>query len=578
MDIFNVRLIKSNWSKIFLAVFAMIFVFSCNKEEPVVIEDPVASFQFEVDTENFLKVVFTNFSQKASSYDWDFGDGNSSTEESPSHTYEAAGTYTVSLTAKNSEGKSSVKDESITITDPNAQLTLLAGQDSKTWYLLREGIALGIGPEANSNIWWSFGGVTPLGDRPCILDDSYTFSRDGSVDINTGGTVFIDAIANGGWKESEGCWDESDSDVWSHETTGEDVSDFANGGDYTYNLDNATGVLTIDGLGAYIGLSVKTNAGDNYLPVNNKTYTVLNFVDGDGVDSLNLALEGEGFSWNFYLVSYDNISDLPALPTAEPSAGFDFTKEELTVTFINQSNNSTSYSWDFGDGNSSMEENPVHTYGAAGDYDVTLIASDDNGNESMVTKMLSVSSAVFTTSVMSSEEGKVWRLAGEGSYKVGPGPQNGEWWPGIDADGVITRACQMDDEFIFKGPDSMIINVGDEVWAEAYMGGMDACMATSDLVAPFDAYSGGGFTFELMEADGDTPAKVKVIGTGAYIGFNKALNGAELPNDGTGTPAVEVVYDVVGYTNTTVKEEVVLAIDYVGDGCCYWTITIESLK
>ncbi len=44
-------------------------------------------------------VFFTNLSNGADSYHWDFGDGNSSTEMNPQHVYENAGTYTVTLRA-----------------------------------------------------------------------------------------------------------------------------------------------------------------------------------------------------------------------------------------------------------------------------------------------------------------------------------------------------------------------------------------------------------------------------------------------------------------------------------------------
>jgi gliding motility-associated-like protein len=46
-------------------------------------------------------IAFTNLSGGASGYLWDFGDGNSSTAVSPTHTYAAPGTYTVTLTAIN---------------------------------------------------------------------------------------------------------------------------------------------------------------------------------------------------------------------------------------------------------------------------------------------------------------------------------------------------------------------------------------------------------------------------------------------------------------------------------------------
>lgn len=52
-----------------------------------------------------LPVQFTDLSTNTpSSWLWDFGDGGASTEQNPSHTYGAAGTYTVKLTATNAAG------------------------------------------------------------------------------------------------------------------------------------------------------------------------------------------------------------------------------------------------------------------------------------------------------------------------------------------------------------------------------------------------------------------------------------------------------------------------------------------
>ncbi len=63
----------------------------------------VPDFTFEVST---LDVVFTDASILAVSHSWDFGDGNSSTEVNPSHTYAADGTYDVTLTTTNEAGVS----------------------------------------------------------------------------------------------------------------------------------------------------------------------------------------------------------------------------------------------------------------------------------------------------------------------------------------------------------------------------------------------------------------------------------------------------------------------------------------
>ena len=53
---------------------------------------------------NNLDVDFTNASQDSDTWFWDFGDGNTSTDENPSHTYTEIDTFTVCLIATNAEG------------------------------------------------------------------------------------------------------------------------------------------------------------------------------------------------------------------------------------------------------------------------------------------------------------------------------------------------------------------------------------------------------------------------------------------------------------------------------------------
>jgi len=64
--------------------------------------------------------------------------------------------------------------------------------------------------------------------------------------------------------------------------------------------------------------------------------------------------------------------------TANPTSG----DAPLTVNFTDQSNNNpTSWEWDFGDGSSSIEQNPSHTYNEMGSYDVSLTATNQDGSE-----------------------------------------------------------------------------------------------------------------------------------------------------------------------------------------------------
>lgn len=140
-----------------LLIVPLFMISSCKEDVPVEPVVPVSSFQFEVDATNFLQVTFSNFSQNATSYVWDFGDQvGTSTDESPVYIYTASGTYTVKLTATDAAGESAESTKDITITDPDEALTLLAGSVSKTWKLVRDGSAIGIGPDAaNWNTWWA---------------------------------------------------------------------------------------------------------------------------------------------------------------------------------------------------------------------------------------------------------------------------------------------------------------------------------------------------------------------------------------------------------------------------------------
>lgn len=81
---------------------------------------PISSFSAISDTETPLKVLFTNTTTIATSYDWDFGDGQSSTEKNPTHTYAAPGIYTVTLTSDNDGQIHSITQ---TVTLPTAQFS-----------------------------------------------------------------------------------------------------------------------------------------------------------------------------------------------------------------------------------------------------------------------------------------------------------------------------------------------------------------------------------------------------------------------------------------------------------------------
>ena len=77
---------------------------------------PSAGFSFEAEG---LAVSFTNESGDVNddivSYSWDFGDGTTSTEESPSHIYAATGAYEVTLVVTDSEGQTDTTTQTVSV-------------------------------------------------------------------------------------------------------------------------------------------------------------------------------------------------------------------------------------------------------------------------------------------------------------------------------------------------------------------------------------------------------------------------------------------------------------------------------
>lgn len=294
------------WSLILTLAFAC-------EEDPVEAEKPTASFQYEVSETDFLTVTFENFSQNFESSEWDFGDGSEvSTEENPVHTYEAAGTYDVTLTVTSSSGETAERTESVEVTDPlEAQRTLI-GENGKTWQLLADAStglnAIQVGPASRNEIWFAVGGtanevVDPC-IRACIFDDTWTFNTDGTYTFENNG----DFWAEGGiWPEEQvGCFDTTVDGSFTG-ANGQDLSGW-NSGTHDFNYDPNNETLTING--GFIGLSKAATNQEVTEPQESVTYTVTKLVDAD-VDTLVLETnleEAEGY-WQFTLVSYDNPAD-----------------------------------------------------------------------------------------------------------------------------------------------------------------------------------------------------------------------------------------------------------------------------
>ncbi len=82
-------------------------------------KDPISYFTVDKDVVYVGDIItFTNASADADSYYWDFGDGATSTEENPKHSYDKAGSYKVVLIAETKK-KASTYNTTITVKRPN---------------------------------------------------------------------------------------------------------------------------------------------------------------------------------------------------------------------------------------------------------------------------------------------------------------------------------------------------------------------------------------------------------------------------------------------------------------------------
>ena len=96
-----------------------------------------------------------------------------------------------------------------------------------------------------------------------------------------------------------------------------------------------------------------------------------------------------------------------------PVADFSYSIDMADVTFINNSQNASSFYWDFGDSSFSTDINPVHTYASAADYVVLLKALNENCGDSSLSKSIKITDLL------------VDNINYINSVKIFPNPSNG---------------------------------------------------------------------------------------------------------------------------------------------------------
>ncbi len=384
--------------------------------------NPNTNFSYSM---NGRTVSFANLSTNSISYSWNFGDGNSSTATNPSHTYNSDGSFIATLTATNSCGSIPNFKTLIISTPPSANFTA-----SPTTGCAPLQVAFTNTSSANTNsLSWSFPGGTPAtstANNPIVQYPSpgtYSVMLTAMNSVGSHTTSKTNYITAGG----------KPSSIFTYTSSGRSVS-FANNStnadSYSWNFGDGNSSSAINPTHTFaqdenytVTLSTSNSCGTSTYStsVSIATMPEANFSASatSGCSPFQVSFQNQSSSnatswlWSFPggspssstdknpVVWYQGAGTFQVSLTAtnatgsnsvsksnfisvgnKPIADFSYTINGRKVSLINVSTNATSYSWTFGDGNTSQTQQPQHTFELDGTYLITLTAYNNCGSSS----------------------------------------------------------------------------------------------------------------------------------------------------------------------------------------------------
>ncbi len=317
---------------------AQIDTYTLNKSVPT---PPVAAFSgTPLSGLAPLEVTFTDESTNSpTSWSWDFGDGNTSTVQNPAHTYSVPGTYTVSLEATNGDGSDT--ETKVDYVDAQASTTMFFAQSETTNEGSTSGSYTDTYTDDNNFEVLTEGETNGKPDnRTSLLDHRWTFNL--SAGIST--LFYVSAYRD----------DNTDNDDFAFEMSTDNVS--------------FSPLLTVDG-------SVETSY---QVPLTSSPGGTIYVRVRDTNRNRGARSKDKIYVDQMYFETLNGAAAPIAGFSADPTSG----GAPLQVQFTDLSSFApTSWSWDFGDGNTSTEQNPTHTYASVDTYDVSLTVTNTYGSD-----------------------------------------------------------------------------------------------------------------------------------------------------------------------------------------------------
>lgn len=310
---------------------------------------PAAAFTADttINCQPPLTVRFQNASTGAGSYQWNFGDGGTSTEANPSHTYTTYGNFRVTLVVTNESGCTDTYrlPRSVFISKPVIDFTLVP---EKGCAPLPVSFSPNVtAPDPVVSYLWDFGdGTTAAGGRP-----SHTYTAPGMYTVKltvitasgcTETKVVEKAVAVG--KNPEVSFSALPNTVCAFQPV-QFTNTTTGGNTWQWHFGDST-----------------TSTDKN--PVH--------FYTDTGTFSIKLIADHNGCKDSIEIKDYVTIKP--------PIASFMYRTSctnKLFYTFTDRSVGAKTWQWDFGDGATSTEQSPVHTFPGYGTYTVQLTVGND---------------------------------------------------------------------------------------------------------------------------------------------------------------------------------------------------------
>jgi len=292
-------------------------------------------------------VAFTDASQGAVSWKWDFGDGGTSTQQHPTHTYTDYGEYDVSLIVTNASGCTDtlVYNDLIKIIRPVITIPALP-QSGCIPYSLTFTPNIITQDEVTSYLW-DFGD----GNTSTAIAPTHTYTVQGTYDVRLTITT------------ATGC------------TETLTITGAIRVG--RPPVINFTAMPTPACAFQFVQFQDLTNEADEWIWI---------FGDGESSTIRNpIHQYADTGLFDVVLVATNNgcrdtLRKDDFIRIKPPIARFQFRPDcsnRLLFQFRDSSVDATSWFWDFGDGNTSTAQHPVHTYAAYGNYTVRLTVRND---------------------------------------------------------------------------------------------------------------------------------------------------------------------------------------------------------